>query len=313
MILTGIIPMLPTPFDETGQILWEDFAPVISYQLDNGVRGIAALGLGGEASRLSDSERRAVAEKVLSFVPKDIPVIIGVSANDTTTACALASHAAANCATAVMVAPPNMPGISREKLRDHYLAVCDAAAPIDVMVQDAPAFLDVSLGAAFVAELAAERINVRYAKSEASPAAERTAELAQLLGKGVGVFGGASGLHCIDVLEAGAIGLIPGCEAPAQFVGIFEAFASGRAEEAAQCFAQLQPLLVFETQALDLFIASSKAILKARGLIRSDALRGPNPLGQRSRQLLARHAQRAIQCLTATARLDPAMEGASGP
>ena len=69
-------------------------------------------------------------------------------------------------------------------MRDHYLAVCDAAAAIEVMVQDAPAFIDVSLGAEFVAELAAARTNVRYAKSEAFPAAARTEELVNLLGDG---------------------------------------------------------------------------------------------------------------------------------
>jgi 4-hydroxy-tetrahydrodipicolinate synthase len=162
------------------------------------------------------------------------------------------------------------------------------------MVQDAPAFIDVSLGAAFVAELAAARANVRYAKSEAFPAAERTAELASLLGERVRIFGGAIGLHYLDVLDAGAVGLIPGCEAPAEFVAIYDDYVAGRREEAARRFARLQPLLVFESQTLDIFIASSKAILKARGIIGSDALRGPNPLGNGSREVLMRHAQQAL-------------------
>jgi dihydrodipicolinate synthase/N-acetylneuraminate lyase len=179
-------------------------------------------------------------------------------------------------------------------LRDHYLAICDAAASIEVMVQDAPAFIDVSLGAEFVAELAAGRANIRYAKSEAFPAADRTAELVTLLGERVGVFGGACGLHYLDVLDAGAAGTIPGCEAPAEFVGIYAAYRAGRRDEAERRFARLQPLLVFEAQTLDIFIASSKAILKSRGIIRSDALRAPNPLGTGSRRVLMRHAERAL-------------------
>jgi dihydrodipicolinate synthase/N-acetylneuraminate lyase len=183
--------------------------------------------------------------------------------------------------------------MNRQALRDHYFAVCDAAASIEVMVQDAPAFIDVSLGARFVEELAAGRANIRYAKSEAFPAAERTAELVTLLGERLGVFGGASGLHYLDVLDAGAVGLIPGCEAPAEFVGIYEAYVAGRRDEAARRFARLQPFLVFEAQTLDIFIASSKAILKSRGIIRSDALRAPNPLGAASRRLLMQHVKLA--------------------
>jgi 4-hydroxy-tetrahydrodipicolinate synthase len=290
-MLSGVVPMLPTPFDIAGNILWSEFAPVIAYQLTNGVRGIAALGLGGEASRLTPAERRKVAERVLIDVPSGTPVVIGVSADETKTVCALARHAAEIGAAAVMVAPPNVHGASRAELWQHYLSVSDAADGIDLMVQDAPAFLDVSLGAKFVSELAAARHNVRYAKSEAFPAAECTHELRDLLPESVGIFGGGSGLHLIDVLEAGAIGIIPGSEAPAQFVSIFNAYSVGDQAEARRQFARIQPLLVFETQSLDIFVASSKAMLKARGLISSDALRGPNPLGEYSRQVLARHVK----------------------
>ncbi|HXJ42762.1 MAG TPA: dihydrodipicolinate synthase family protein [Bryobacteraceae bacterium] len=292
-VLSGIVPMLPTPFDDSGRIEWGDFAPVISHQLENGAHGIAALGLGGEASRLSIEERLEVADTVLRAVPRGTRTLIGVSADDTSTACALARHAARHGATAIMVAPPRIATMSRQALRDHYLAVCDAAESIEVMVQDAPAFIDVSLGAEFVAELAAACTNIRYAKSEGFPAADRTEELVTLLGERVSVFGGACGLHYLDVLDAGAAGMIPGCEAPVQFVGIYEAYRAGRRDEAARRFARLQPLLVFEAQTLDIFIASSKAILKSRGIIKSDALRAPTPLSAGSRRVLMRHAEHA--------------------
>ena len=71
--------------------------------------------------------------------------------------------------------------------------------------------------------------------------------------------------------------MIPGCEAPAEFVGIYDAYRPGGATRRHERFARLQPLLVFEAQTLDIFIASSKAILKSRRIIRSDALRAPNP------------------------------------
>jgi len=293
--LAGVLPMLPTPFDDNGRILLDDFAALISHQLENGAHGIAALGLGGEAARLSVEERTRVADTVLRAVPGGTRVLIGVSADDTADSCALARHAADRGATAIMVAPPGIPAMDRRALREHYFAVCDAADSIEVMVQDAPAFIDVSLGAEFVAELAAGRTNIRYAKSEAFPAAERTAELVSLLGARAGVFGGTSGLHYLDVLDAGAVGMIPGCEAPAEFVGIYNAYVAGRRDEARRRFARLQPLLVFEAQTLDIFIASSKAILKSRGIIRSDALRAPNPLGAASRRVLMQHAEHALR------------------
>jgi len=286
--------MLPTPFDDAGRILWDDFPPLVSHQLHNGVAALSALGLGGEASRLSVEERLEVTERLMDIIPAGTPLLVGVSADDTPTACRLAAHAADAGAAAVMAAPPDIQGMEREALWNHYLAVCDAAAPLDVMVQDAPAFIGVSLGARFIAELASVRPNVRYAKSEAFPAAEHAAELCAMLGARVGVFGGGSALHYLDVLDAGAIGIIPGCEMPAEFTGIFEAYTAGRREEAEERFARLQPLLVFETQTLDIFIASSKAILKDLGVLSSDALRAPNPLGPVSRETLKRHVRRVL-------------------
>src|ERR1044071_306514 len=115
--LSGVVPMLPTPFDDDGRIRWADFAPMISYQLENGAHGIAALGLGGEASRLSTEERLEVADNVLNAVPRGTRVVIGVSAEDTATACTLSRHAAEREAAAVMVAPPKVPTMSKQALR----------------------------------------------------------------------------------------------------------------------------------------------------------------------------------------------------
>jgi len=292
--LRGVFPSLVTPFDEGGHIIWGDFASLISYELDSGAHGLTALGLGGEASRLSIPERLKVMEAIFSLVPNGTAVIVGVSADDTKSACELARAAAAGGAAALMVAPPNVPGISHPELQSHYRTVCDTTGTTPVMIQDAPAFLKVSLGREFISKLTQACANVCYVKPEAFPAAERTAELVQQFGDRIGVFGGVAGLHFIDVLEAGAIGLIPGCEASGELSAIFEAFEAGKREEAMQRFARLQPLLVFEMQSLDIYLACSKAILKARGIISSDALRAPIPLGAYGRQVLNRHVQRAF-------------------
>src|SRR5260221_4614274 len=105
-LLSGVFPMLPTPFDATGDIVWGDLDRLFAFEREGGSNGLAALGLGGEAGRLEPAERRAVAERVLATVGGRAPVIIGASAQDTATACRLAAHAAHHGAAAVMVAPP---------------------------------------------------------------------------------------------------------------------------------------------------------------------------------------------------------------
>ncbi len=46
-VLSGIVPMLPTPFDDSGRIEWGDFAPIISHQLEMVLMG--SLRWGSEA------------------------------------------------------------------------------------------------------------------------------------------------------------------------------------------------------------------------------------------------------------------------
>ena len=52
--------MLPTPFNIDKDIVWEDLTKLIENQISMGAHGISALGLGGEASFLTNDKRRAI-------------------------------------------------------------------------------------------------------------------------------------------------------------------------------------------------------------------------------------------------------------
>jgi 4-hydroxy-tetrahydrodipicolinate synthase len=286
--------MLVTPFDEKGRVLWNDLERLTEWLLTNGVHGIAALGLVGESSRLIEDERELVAQCVLRVVRRRAPVIIGVSAQETVTACHLASAAARNGANAVMVAPPTMPDITRDRLWAHYLEVAAAAENCGVMVQDAPTFLGVALDAKFVYDLTLACPNVRYVKSEAVPSGEKTVELTCVLGPGVGVLGGMGGLNCLEVLDAGAKGFIPGCELGREWVTLFEAHASGCRQKAEEIYRRVLPLVAFMYQSLDFGIACTKELLRRKGIISTTALRVPYVLGNWSTTVLKRYAERAL-------------------
>lgn len=148
-----------------------------------------------------------------------------------------------------------------------------------------------TLDAPFVVELARERPNVRYAKIEAAPAGERVAEMVALVGDRIDVFGGQAGLHLLDILDAGGVGIIPGCECTGALVATFEAHRSGRREDAEELYRQIVPLIAFEIQTLDFFIACSKELLRRQGVLSSAALRAPCPLGPPSYRALERNAR----------------------
>lgn len=286
----GVFPMLVTPFTPSGTIDDEDLRRLLDFVLGAGAHGVSILGLGGEASRLSSTERRAVARLVLSQAGGH-RVIVGCSADETTTSMDLARDAVDHGASIVMLAPPSRPDWDRNRLLDHFQRVAEGIAPAPVMIQDAPAFVGVALDETFATDLARFQPSVLYAKPEGLPAAEWAVRLSSA---GLAVFGGHGGVYAMDVFEAGAVGLIPGCEAPGQFSGLFDAFAAGEIDKAWRLFSSLLPLVAFEFQGLDFYIACVKHILVTLGILRNDTLRGvPDPMSPTTRRLLLTRATRA--------------------
>jgi 2-keto-3-deoxy-L-arabinonate dehydratase len=294
--LAGVYPMIVTPFAGDGRVAAGELADVVAHQLAAGCSGVSALGLAGEASELSLHERGLVARAVLEAAGPG-RAIIGCSVDDTAEAQALALAAAEGGAAAVMVAAPR-----RDDVAAHYESIAHAIDPLPLIVQDAPAFLGVSLGRSFIEELMARAPNVRYAKPEGAPAVDLVAELTDV--PGLRVLGGHGGLHLPDELAAGAVGTLPGPEAPAAHQGVLDRWTRGDHEGARALHARLLPLLVAEFQGLGHYVVSVKELLVALGLITSARTRlEARPLSPAGRARLLDAARRTG--LTGLSARDP--------
>lgn len=293
--LRGVFPMLVTPFGADGAVALHDVTRLVDHALAEGALGLAILGLGGESGSLEVAERKQLAETVLRHRPAKIPVIVGTTGQTRAVATELARHAAEHGAAALMVAPPSGGALGREGLLDYYAQVAEAAGATAVMVQDAPAYIGTSLGAAFAAELAARHANVGYLKAEGFPILDQVAEAVDALaGTSIGVFGGNGGVHTIDALAGGAVGMIPGCECVREHQAMFAAFAAGRPDEATAIYRRVMPLLTYQLQSLDFLIACNKELLRRRGIIANGRLRKGPALSDRSRAALHRYAEEAL-------------------
>jgi 4-hydroxy-tetrahydrodipicolinate synthase len=283
--LAGAYPMVVTPFGADGSVAAEEIAAVVAHQLAAGCPGVSALGLAGEAGELTRDERLAVADAVLAAAGPG-RAIIGCSADDTGHARELATAAATHGAAAIMLAAP-----AHGEPAGHFETVARAISPVPLIVQDAPAFLGITLGRAFIETLMERCENVRYAKPEGSPAVDLVVELQDV--PGLGVLGGHGGLYLPDELAAGAIGTLPGPEAPAAHQAIVARWMRGDHDGARALHARLLPLLVVEFQGLAHYVASIKELLVALGLLSSAATRiaGP-PLSAAGRRVLLETARR---------------------
>jgi 4-hydroxy-tetrahydrodipicolinate synthase len=272
--LTGIIPAIVTPLHDDGTLDEASLRRLVAFEREDGADGLLILGLSGEGVMLSIEERERVTDIVVAEAG-GMPLLVGCSADSTDAAVALVRGAVARGADAVMVAPPRNPGQTRDDARAHYHAVSEAAGDCEVMVQDAPFAVGFELGVELVVELSRELPNVRSYKIEALPYWDNAIRAAEVAGDGLRMYGGHAGLYLPDVIDSGAVGLIPGPEFVAPLQRAWQAYLSGDRAEGERIYHRLLPALVFQAQSWALLVGGHKTLLHDRGVIDSTRSRLP--------------------------------------
>jgi 4-hydroxy-tetrahydrodipicolinate synthase len=272
--LTGIIPAIVTPLNDDGSLDEASLRRLVAFERDEGADGLLILGLSGEGVMLSIEERERVTDIVVAEAG-GMPLLVGCSADSTEAAVALVRGAVSRGADAVMVAPPRNPRQTKDDARDHYRAVSGAAGSCEVMVQDAPFAVGFELGVELVLELSRELSNVRSYKIEALPYWDNAIRAGEVAGDSLRMYGGHAGLYLPDVIDSGAIGLIPGPEFVAPLKQAWQAYLSDDRAEGERIYHRLLPALVFQAQSWALLVGGHKTLLHERGIIASTRSRLP--------------------------------------
>jgi 4-hydroxy-tetrahydrodipicolinate synthase len=268
----GVHTVLATPFGPGETLDEPSVGTLVEHVARSGAVGALALGVLGEADRLSDRERDRVRDAVLAAAAGRLAVTVGVSHASTLVAAERARAAESAGADAVMLAPP--PGATGAALVEHYRRVGEAVA-IPVVVQDHPASSGVRIPVEALAALLEELPEGSAVKLEDPPTAPKIRLLLELV-PAAAVFGGLGGVALLHELDAGAAGTMTGFALPDVLVAIVEAHRGGEREEARRRHQAALPLLAFEAQPV-LGLAVRKEILRRRGAIAHATLRSPAP------------------------------------
>ena len=288
--LKGVHWMLATPFNKDETVDEASIPNLVEKARESGCEGVVALGVMGEAHRLTDAEGRGVAEAVISAA-NGMPVTLGTSGPSTMVAIARTREAKEMGAAAVMVAPPPMPKTNLEAVYAHYYRLAEAV-DIDLVVQDYPKTTGVHMPPEFFMRLVDNIPAVQYCKIEAPPTPPKIRAIKALAGDRLAIFGGLGGLFLVDELAQGASGAMTGFAFPETLVRICRHMAEGETEEAEKLFYEWLPLVLFEVQeGIDLSIR--KNALHYRGLIGNPAVRQPGPrAGEATVKQLIEHIER---------------------
>lgn len=274
--LTGVFPVMVTPFGENGEVDEGSLDRLVDFLLERKCHGLTVLGVMGEAARLLESERDRVADRVLNRVAGRVPVVVGAGGGGSRVAAEFARRAEALGAAALLVAPPFMPSPNLDAVFAYYADVAAAVPNVPLFVQDYPPVAGVSMPVPFLERLAKEIATARAVKLEDPPTPPKIGRLRALFPEParLRIFGGLGGVYCLQELERGGDGIMTGYAYPEHLLSIYAKFRAGDRASAAAEYARRLPLIAYEGQ-IGIGIAIRKEILKRRGAIACAAVRRP--------------------------------------
>jgi len=273
--LTGVIPITATPFDAEGRIDEDSIVSLVEFEARCGVHGLNVLGIMGEFHKLTEPERRRVAEVFIKSAAGRFPIVVGTSHAGTGACIELSQAAEAAGAAALMVAPP--PGLKGDgAIMAHYRAVA-AAVTVPIVVQDEPVTTGVIMSPELLARIANELPACRYVKLEEPPTPTKITALRRLPGgERLRIFGGMNGMFFFEELSRGAVGIMTGVAVPDVLVRVYDLFRAGDVAGAAAMYDRYASYIRYEGQQ-GIGLALRKEVLRLRGAIRSSYVRPPGP------------------------------------
>ena len=274
MAFEGVFSVLPTPFRGGGEVDVESLKKVVDLIAGAGVNGVTALGVTGEAARLSERERGVVVDTVVRQAAGRVKVIVGTSADGVRACIDFSREARSLGASAVMVSPPRMPKLNSESVVNHYKALAEAV-DLPIVVQDYPPISGFAMEAGLLARIAREVPAARTIKLEDPPTPFKTARILAAAGETkVAILGGLGGVFLLEELLAGAAGVMTGFAYPEVLVKVVSLYRAGDVDQAAALFYRFVPLMRFEFQE-GIGMAIRKEVFKRRGVLADASTRAP--------------------------------------
>jgi dihydrodipicolinate synthase/N-acetylneuraminate lyase len=273
----GVFPIVPTIFDERGELDRAGQKRALDFSIEAGSAGLCILANYSEQFALTDGEREELTALILDHVAGRVPVIVTTSHFATRIAAERSRRAAAAGAAMVMLMPPYHGTTLRadEGATLEFFRQVAQACPVPILVQDAP-ISGVSLSAPFLARLAAEVPQVRYFKIEVPGAAGKLRELIHLGGPAIeGPWDGEESITLMADLEAGATGTMPSVLIPEVLGQVVADYRAGARAPAVERYERFLPLINYENKQCGL--RAAKALLREGGIIASEAVRHPTP------------------------------------
>jgi 4-hydroxy-tetrahydrodipicolinate synthase len=148
-----------TPFKSNKDIDFDALGKVIDFVLKGGVEYIVTLGTTGETPTLSKEEKTSLINFTFQYVDERVPIVVGVSGNNTSEVIKDLESLPIEKAAAVLSASPSYSRPSQEGLFQHYKAISTVTVK-PIIVYNVPSRTGRNISASTTIRLANEVENI---------------------------------------------------------------------------------------------------------------------------------------------------------
>ncbi len=243
----GVYPAVTTKFTDSDELDLIAFEKNILAQLDAGVDGIILGGTLGEASTLTDYEKRILVRETVRITAGKVPVIINIAEQTTKAAIKSAALAKEDGANGLMMLPPMRYMADDRETVEYFKAVAKSTS-LPIMIYNNPVDYKIEVTLDMFEELA-EMDNIQAVKESTRDISNLT-RMKNRFGDRFKILSGVDTL-ALESLLMGADGWVAGlvCAFPKETVAIFRLAKAEKRQAAVDIYRWFLPLLELDINA----------------------------------------------------------------
>ncbi|HEY8892814.1 MAG TPA: 4-hydroxy-tetrahydrodipicolinate synthase [Clostridium sp.] len=192
-----------TPFNERG-VDFKKLEELIEWHIKSKTDAIVVCGTTGEASTMSEQERKETIKFTVDLVNKRIPVIAGTGSNDTAATIAMSKWAEKIGVDGLLLITPYYNKTTQKGLFEHYKAIADSVTS-PIIIYNVPSRTSLNINPSTLLKLCV--IPNIVAVKEASSNISQIAQIKALCRDNLDIYSGNDD-QVIPILSLGGIGVI---------------------------------------------------------------------------------------------------------
>lgn len=228
-IFKGSGVAIVTPFNESG-VDFEKLRELLEWHIANSTDAIIVCGTTGEASTMSESERKETIKFTVDVVNKRIPVIAGTGTNNTSVSINMSKWAESIGVDGLLVITPYYNKTTQKGLIEHFKAIAESVKT-PIILYNVPSRTGMNLEPKTL--LALTKFENIVAVKEASGNISQIAKIKALCGDRIDIYSGNDD-QVIPIMSVGGVGVISVLAniIPKQMHDMCQLFLDGKLDEA---------------------------------------------------------------------------------